>query len=146
MTINPDDLDPVSCQAIVAMLANHVNKLVPKHSMILTAGEYNQMSKELLTSLEELLVDKGRLLAGIQKVIDEEVDPGMNLGIEMSSCRSTRDGTVELRIDTTWANLPENEHGVKLRVVINDDYENPIYNNPLETGDEHYCNEEVVEG
>lgn len=75
--------------------------------------------------------------------IDQLKEFGSGLGVSLDVYRSGRDGTVVVHVDTDG--LPENERGPKLRIYLNDDTENPVYDEPLETGDPYYCNEEFVD-
>jgi hypothetical protein len=51
--------------------------------------------------------------------------------VEFDVYRSAIDGTVVVHVDTPG--LPEDSDGPHLRVYINDDTDNPVYDNPLLT-------------
>jgi hypothetical protein len=56
------------------------------------------------------------------------------LGVEFDVYLSTVDNTVVVHINTPG--LTENSDGPHLRVYINDDTDNPVWDNPAETVEE----------
>ena len=99
---------------------------------------------ELLEVIEEsFLPSKARRkesLNGIANLLDAMLDAaeGFSEGISgklhpsLSEYASSRDGCTVLHVDTPndW---PENENGPILRIYLNDDTDDPIFDNPRET-------------
>lgn len=102
--------------------------------------------QEICTSLGIKGVPKlGQILCEIDSL---KKSTGQKFGLGFDVYRSTRDGTVVVHVDTDpnhdgESSIPENSAGPQIRIYLNDG--DPVWDNPLKTGDAHYCAEEHVD-
>jgi hypothetical protein len=91
-----------------------------------------------ILALADAALPEGRksALDGVVNLLDSMLDEaegcGDPEGPSLSEYKSSRDGTTVLHVDTP-EDWPENSQGPIVRIYLNDDTDDPIFDNPRES-------------